>query len=501
MIKNQFSKIKYSQIVLLLTVSLFLFGFSHNVAAATYYWVGGTTDSDTSNLDNWNTSAGVCADSGNLVVPGAADTVIFTGDCLNDATIDSDLSVAKYDMSDDYTGTTTLDASTLSIATELAVDGGALSVLNGGVVTAPPGTGGIIIGKTATGNGTIIVDGVGSNITQTISGTTRIRIGNTTGAVGNLIIRNGATVSTGNIYAAYSSGATANITVDGVGTVWNSDIAEGVGFIGRAGEATLTVSDGAVINSNAGPWQVGGNAGGSGDVTVTGVGSQINFTNSGSNLRVGYSGTGVLTLQDGAELTSAQVTVADQVGSVGTLNIGSGYTTDSIITTLGMSTGSGTASVPPFAPTSVVASATTTSMAWDWEDVTGATGYKVYGTDDTLLATISSATSDWLQEGLTPNTGYSILVRGTNSYGEGGASSSVTKETLASPSKKSGHRRRITTEAPDLGESVENTTIILETQGALVTHEVRLNVLMNQLKTLLTQYLEILKNQAEDLLR
>ncbi|MDO8486193.1 MAG: hypothetical protein Q7S77_00640, partial [Candidatus Staskawiczbacteria bacterium] len=46
-----------------------------------YYWVGGTTNSNTNNAANWNTTSGACADSGNGSVPGSSDTVIFTSDC------------------------------------------------------------------------------------------------------------------------------------------------------------------------------------------------------------------------------------------------------------------------------------------------------------------------------------------------------------------------------------------------------------------------------------
>ena len=330
-----------------------------------------------------------------------------------------------------YTGTTTVSGVgvSMTVATSLLVNGGTLYITNGGTVTAPPGSSGTMIGSVATGNGTITITGSGSQLIQTISGTTRLRMGNTTGGVGNLNILNGASVSTGNIYAAYLAGTTANITVDGVGTVWNSDTAGSLGYIGRAGNATLTISNGAVVNTAADPWQISGLAGSVSSVTVTGTGSQLNLTN--SNFRVAYAGTGTLTVSDGAVVTfpesSGMVTVADQSGSIGTLTIGAGYTTD-VVQVASIVAGLGTASFPPMSTTTITGTAVSgTSIAWDWADESGATGYKVYrSSDNALLTTISSATSDWTQDSLSVNTSYSVYYRGTNANGEGAASANAT---------------------------------------------------------------------------
>lgn len=480
-------------VITLFSISLFLFSFSKDVAAATYYWVGGTTDSNTSNLDNWNTTPGACADSGNLVAPGVADTVVFTGNCLNGATIDVDLSVDNYNMSDDYTGTVSLDTTDLSVATQIKIDGGTLQVINGGTVAAPSGTGGIIIGDSGISDGTLIVDGSDSSLTQTISGTTRIRIGNSDGSTGSLIVRNGATVNTGNVYGGYASGSTANITIDGAGTVWNSDVDSGLGYIGRNGDATLVISDGAVVNSGAGPWQIGGNAGSSANVTITGSGSQLNFTNPNCNLRIAYGGTATVIVEDSATLVSGKITVADQVGSVGTLTIGSGYNVDVITTTLGINTGSGTASVPPEATASIVATPRSSSIVWDWEDIVGVTAYNVYY-EGTLLTSISSGASSWIQDSLSRGVLYDVYIRGVNAQGEGAVT--IGSASTLDTSSKSKRRRESVTEEPKvttldvIDEDVDDLIIINEPDV-----EVR-----KQVKVLLQQLLGLLKGQLEDLL-
>jgi len=429
--------IKVKDLFFVFLLVLFSFLFTKQINAATYYWVGGTTNSNTSNPANWNTVAGTCADSANTNVPGSSDTVNFVINCINDANVDTTFSVATFRMNVGYTGTTTVNGVAMTVTTSLSVDGGVLYITNGGVVTGPSGSSGIVIGNTATGNGTVTVTGSGSQLIQTIGDVARVRIGNSTGSVGNLNILNGATASTGNIYAAYSSGTTANITVDGAGTVWTSDNLLGctaAGYIGRAGTAILTISNGAVVNTNACPWQIGSQAGSNGSVTVTGTGSQLNFINS-SNLRVAYSGTGSLNIQDGGTvgLSSSMITVADQAGSIGSITIGSGYNLDVIdIKVWNYAIGIGTATLPPVATTTINGNAASeSSIDWDWNDESGATGYKVYrSSDNTLLTTISSATSNWTQDSLLPNTSYSIYYRGTNVNGEGASSTPVSVYTL-----------------------------------------------------------------------
>ncbi|PIY78726.1 MAG: hypothetical protein COY82_00950, partial [Parcubacteria group bacterium CG_4_10_14_0_8_um_filter_35_7] len=91
-----------------------------------------------------------------------------------------------------------------------------------------------------------------------------------------------------------------------------------------------------------------------------------------------------------------------------------------------------TGGIPPAQPAGLqYTAATVTSITWNWNDVTAATGYKVYdSSDDSLLKTIDSATSIWEQDSLSSNTQYSIYVRATNANGEGIASSSVLVYTL-----------------------------------------------------------------------
>lgn len=87
---------------------------------------------------------------------------------------------------------------------------------------------------------------------------------------------------------------------------------------------------------------------------------------------------------------------------------------------------------PPSQPTGLTHTSNTTStINWDWNDVSGATGYKVYNSSDVLLQTINTATSNWTQDSLSADTLSTVYVRATNANGEGIASSNASAYTSA----------------------------------------------------------------------
>ncbi len=97
------------RIISLIFFIVLAFGFAADASAATYYWVGGTTNSNTSTAANWSTTAGACADSANTNLPTASDDIRFggVGNCQNGATIDSALSVNNLYLAAPYSGTVT----------------------------------------------------------------------------------------------------------------------------------------------------------------------------------------------------------------------------------------------------------------------------------------------------------------------------------------------------------------------------------------------------------
>jgi hypothetical protein len=85
----------------------------------------------------------------------------------------------------------------------------------------------------------------------------------------------------------------------------------------------------------------------------------------------------------------------------------------------------------PDVPTGLAHTANTaSSITWDWDDVIGATGYKIYRvSDDAEIGDV--ATSTWLQSTLSPNTQYSVYVKAYNGSGTGTKSDNASVYTSA----------------------------------------------------------------------
>ncbi|MEO8317881.1 MAG: autotransporter domain-containing protein [Bradyrhizobium sp.] len=185
---------------------------------------------------------------------------------------------------------------------------GTLTIQNGGAVSNVHG----FVGNFSGATGVATVDGAGS--TWTNSGDLQVGIYSN----GTLIIRNGGTVSNGFGYIAQYAGATGAVTVDGAGSTWINRRDLSVGGAYGAGIGTLTIRNGGVVSTGGGGY-VAADIGSTGTVTVDGAGST--WTNSGS-LTVGNLGSGTLTIRNGGVVSASGMSIADQAGSTGALNIG-----------------------------------------------------------------------------------------------------------------------------------------------------------------------------------
>jgi outer membrane autotransporter protein len=94
--------------------------------------------------------------------------------------------------------------------------------------------------------------------------------------------------------------------------------------VGGSGTGRLTIANGGAV-AGGGHVEIGFEAGSKGTVLVTGSSSILT---SAQALYVGYSGTGILTVADGAVIRvgggTGLLTLGSQAGSIGTLNIGNG---------------------------------------------------------------------------------------------------------------------------------------------------------------------------------
>ncbi|SPP62949.1 VPLPA-CTERM sorting domain-containing protein [Nitrospira lenta] len=193
---------------------------------------------------------------------------------------------------------------------------GILNISNGGILAN-----GAALGDAVGSTGIATVDGAGSQLNNALAVGDR--------GTGLLTIKNGASATTyyGTV-GRYSTG-TGIVVVDGPGSSWNvgtSGLQVGIGIDGGGGVGRLTVTNGAVlaVDGSVQDSGLGIFNGSKGTVMVNGASSQ--WTNL-HGVHVGQSGTGQLSLSDGAAFTASALTINS--ASVVTMDVGTGSTVTS----------------------------------------------------------------------------------------------------------------------------------------------------------------------------
>jgi len=157
------------------------------------------------------------------------------------------------------------------------------------------GTGQPYIGFQSSAIGTVEVTGSGT--TWTNDGNVFLGVHNT--SQGALNISGGGQVTNAGGRMGYEPNTQGSVSVDGGGSAWNCTYLD----VGENGTGYLSIGNGGTVSSSSNTW-VGRYAGASGDVYLTGAGT--NWTNSGS-LYIGgdtaaVGGTGMVRLYNGAQL-------------------------------------------------------------------------------------------------------------------------------------------------------------------------------------------------------
>ncbi|MGH9374764.1 MAG: beta strand repeat-containing protein [Terriglobia bacterium] len=124
-----------------------------------------------------------------------------------------------------------------------------------------------------------------------------------------LIQAGGAVTDTIGEIAGGTSGAIVSATVDGAGSTWSNSSNL---FVGYSANGTLTIQNGGMVTSNGGA--IADGAGSQGVATITGPGSQWNNS---SYLQVGAAGKGALNITNAGTVTGGAATIAEQSGSAG----------------------------------------------------------------------------------------------------------------------------------------------------------------------------------------
>ena len=184
---------------------------------------------------------------------------------------------------------------------------GSLEITNGGAAYAVQG----VVGYRTGGVGSVVVDGAGSSFnTEGV-----LLLGSDANTTGSMTIRNGGTVNSGFANVGLEPTSTATVLVDGAGSIWNS--AGGIG-VGIDGTSTLNIRNGGAVSG--GFDAIGTGVDGIGDVVVENAGSR--WDNDG--LIVGDHGVGSLTIRDGAVVNSGTGSVGRAGSSSGVQTLGDG---------------------------------------------------------------------------------------------------------------------------------------------------------------------------------
>ena len=177
---------------------------------------------------------------------------------------------------------------------------GSLTIASGAAVTS----GSSVLGDNTGSFGRVELLGQGSSW-----GAGEVKVG--AYGAGELLIAGGASLRTGDCYAGRYAGSTGEVIVEGPGTNWT--FSRGNLFVARAGAGTVTIRDGAnVSTANS---TIGADSTGEGELFVDGEGSQLVIA---SDMRVGYRGTGLLSVTNGAYLESGRANILGyDAGSMG----------------------------------------------------------------------------------------------------------------------------------------------------------------------------------------
>jgi T5SS/PEP-CTERM-associated repeat protein len=195
---------------------------------------------------------------------------------------------------------------------------GTLDIKDGGHVTLTGvnGNGFLLLGNVASSQGTVTVDGYGSQLNATQA--SGITVGES--GAGTLQVTSGGQANVGYITMANTRGSQGTALVSGAGSVLASS---GEASVGVGGRAYLNVQDGGHVNAH--DTYVGRGASGQGTVNVTGAGSEMNSAN---NSYIGYSATGTniayggtLNISDGGQANANNTYVGYNSGSTGAVTV------------------------------------------------------------------------------------------------------------------------------------------------------------------------------------
>lgn len=191
---------------------------------------------------------------------------------------------------------------------------GFLTIADGGEVTSTDG----YVGTENGSDSELLVSGAGSS--WTMNGA--FFAGHNTGAEGTVTIASGGSISSLQGILGDLSGSVGTMTVTGAGSTWSAIVDPAVLYsgdlnVGRHGTGYLSVLNGGSVTGNR--LHIGNEVGSSGEVIVSGAGSNLTVAD---RLSIGIEGDGELTVANGGTVSADRIVIADDAGSSGIPNIG-----------------------------------------------------------------------------------------------------------------------------------------------------------------------------------
>lgn len=235
----------------------------------------------------------------------------------NGATVDADGAILGWNAAATGTATVTGAGSRWDNTGTLYVGNlgdGFLTIADGAAVTSTDG----YVGTENGSDSELLVSGAGSS--WIMSGA--FFAGHNTGAEGTVTVASGGSISSLQGILGDLSGSVGTMTVTGSGSTWSAIVDPSVLYsgdlnVGRHGTGYLSVLDGGSVTGNR--LHIGNEVGSSGEVIVSGAGSNLTVAD---RLSIGIEGDGELTVANGGTVSADRIVIADDAGSSGILNIG-----------------------------------------------------------------------------------------------------------------------------------------------------------------------------------
>jgi T5SS/PEP-CTERM-associated repeat protein len=260
----------------------------------------------------------------------------------------------------------------------------------------------------------------------------------------------------GSLTIGASAGATSNLILD---TASNTTVGTGPLLVGQSGTGHLTLQNGAALTASNGAG-LGIAAGGVGNAIVSESGTGAAWLIETAPLRIGGSGTGSMSILSNGGVTAFGLEIGENLNSVGTLSVGG---------LLASFTTAGTANIGGSSPTAVATSATLNVAAGGTVNLNGITNLRTNAKINLTGGTLNLNTLN-VTNGAAVN-----WQAGTINFANGSAVTASLLDTLLAGTNTLGANRTLSATAG----AMSLTSTLIVTGGRIAAPTINLNANMD----------------------